>query len=130
MAGGCMPHNEIGDKVSETRLLALVRGIHSTVYIVMVAAIFFLLYAGATGYVGLWLWVAALGLLAIEAAVFAVNGLKCPLTALAVRYGAVTGYAFDTILTERTIRFTFKLFSFLMVLGLVLLALRWAGAIG
>ena len=128
MAGDCMPHNEIGDKASEARLLALVRGIHSTVYIVMVAAIFFLLYAGATGYVGLWLWV-ALGLLAIEAAVFVVNGLKCPLTALAVRYGAVTGYAFDTILTERTIRFTFKFFSFLMVLGLVLLALRWAGVL-
>lgn len=124
-----MPHNEIGDKAREARILALVRGIHSTVYIVMVAAILFLLYAGATGYVGLWLWV-ALGLLAIETAVFAVNGLKCPLTALAVRYGAATGYAFDTILTKRAIRFTFKFFSFLMVLGLVLLALRWAGALG
>ncbi len=59
-----------------------------------------------------------------------VNGLKCPLTALAVRYGATTGYAFDTILTERTIRFTFRFFSGLMVLGLVLLVLRWAGVLG
>ncbi len=128
MADGCMPRNDIEDRVREARILALVRGIHSTVYIVMVASIFFLLYAGVTGYVGLWLWV-ALGLLAIEAAVFAVNGIKCPLTALAVRYGAVTGYAFNTMLTERTIRFTFKFFSFLMVLGLVLLALRWAGVL-
>lgn len=115
--------------MSDTRILALVRGVHSAVYILMVASIFLLLYAGATGYIGLWLWV-ELGLLAVEAMVFAVNGLKCPLTARAVRYEAVTGYPFDTILTERTIRFTFRFFSFLMVLGLVLLALRWAGDLG
>jgi len=118
-----------GNTVSDARILALVRGVHSTVYILMVTAIFLLLYAGATGYVGPWLW-GALGLLAIEAAVFAGNGLKCPLTALAVRYGAITGYAFDTLLTERTIRLTFRFFSGLMVLGLVLLALRWAGVLG
>lgn len=115
--------------MSDARILALVRGVHSTVYITMVASIFLLLYAGATGYVGPWLWV-ALGLLAIEAAVFAVNGLKCPLTVLAVRYGATAGYAFDTILTERTIRYTFRFFSGLMVIGPVLLALRWAGVLG
>jgi len=115
--------------MSDARILALVRGVHSTVYILMVAAIFLLLYAGATGYVGLWLWI-ALGLLAIETAVFAVNGLKCPLTALAVRYGATTGYAFDTILTERTIRLTFRFFSGLMAIGLALLALRWASVLG
>lgn len=117
------------DKMSDARILALVRGVHSTIYIMMVASIFLLLYAGATGYLGPWLWF-ALGLLAVEAIVFAVNGLKCPLTALAVRYGATTGYAFDTILTERTIRFTFRFFSGLMVISLVLLALRWAGVLG
>lgn len=115
--------------MSDVRILALVRGVHSTVYIMMVASIFLLLYAGATGYVGLWLWV-ALGLLAVETVAFAVNGLKCPLTALAVRYGAATGYAFDTMLTERTIRYTFRFFSVLMVIGLVLLALHWAGVLG
>lgn len=93
----------------------------------MVAAIFFLLYDSATGCVGLWV---ALGLLAIKAVVFAGNGPRCPLTALAVRYGAMTGYAFDTILTEHTIRLTFRFFSFLMVLGLVLSVLRWAGIVG
>lgn len=115
--------------MSDDRLLALVRTVHTAIYLVMVAAIFVLLYAGATGYVGSWLWV-ALGLLAVETVVFVGNGLKCPLTALAVSYGAETGYAFDTFLPERVTRYTFRFFGSLMVFGLVLLALRWAGALG
>ncbi len=110
------------------RLLALVRGVHTTIYLVMVAAIFTLLYAGATGYQGLWLWV-SLGLLALETIVFLGNGMKCPLTALAVRFGAEKGYAFDTFLPERCTRLTFRIFGTLMVLGLILLGLRWAGVL-
>jgi hypothetical protein len=115
--------------MTDAGLLALVRTVHTAIYIVMVAAIFVLLYASATGYVGFWLWV-ALGLLAVETVVFVGNGLKCPLTALAVSYGAETGYAFDTFLPERVTRNTFRFFGSLMVFGLVLLALRWAGALG
>lgn len=108
--------------------LAIVRTIHTIIYLVMVASIFVLLYAGATGYVGLPLWV-SLGLLAVETLVFVGNGLKCPLTALAVSYGAEKGYAFDTFLPERFTRHTFNFFGSLMVLGLLLLALRWSGAL-
>jgi hypothetical protein len=115
--------------MSDARLLVLVRGVHTAIYIVMVVSIFVLLYAGVTGYVGPWLWV-ALGLLAVETVVFVGNGLKCPLTALAVRYGAETGYAFDTFLPERVTRHTVRFFGSLMVLGLVLLTMRWVGALG
>jgi hypothetical protein len=46
---------------------------------------------------GIVLWV-ALTLLAVETVVFMGNGMKCPLTALAMRYGAEKGNAFDTFL--------------------------------
>jgi len=110
-------------------MLALVRGGHAVVYLVMVVAILVLLYAGVTAYAGPWLWV-ALGLLAAEATVFVGNGFKCPLTALAVRYGAEKGHAFDTFLPERVTRHTFRFFGSLMVLALSLLAVRWAGLLG
>ena len=113
----------------DTRMLALVRGCHTAVYLVMVAAILVLLYAGVTGYAGPWLWT-GLGLLAAETTVFVGNGFKCPLTALAIRYGAERGYALDTFLPERITRHTFRFFGSLMVLGLMLLALRWAGGLG
>ena len=112
--------------MTNARSLALVRGIHTAIYLVMAASTFVLLYAGITGARGVWLW-AALGLLSIEVVVFAGNGMKCPLTALAVKYGARTGYVFDTFLPERATRYTFRFFGTLMVIGLILLAARWWG---
>ena len=88
-----------------------------------------LVYAGATGASGWWLW-AALGLLAIETAVFFGFGMKCPLTGMAVRYGAEKGWAFDTFLPERATRYTFRFFGTVMGVGVLLLVLRWTGVLG
>jgi len=115
--------------VTDTDMLAGIRGAHTVIYVVMAASTLSLDYAGLTGATGPWLWV-VLALLAIETVVFVGNGFRCPLTALAVRYGAEKGYAFDTFLPERVTRYTFRVFGTLMVAGLVLLALRWAGVLG
>ena len=114
--------------MNEARGLLLVRWIHTIIYVVMVAAIGILLYAGITGHTGLWFWT-ALGLLAVESIVFFGNRMRCPLTALAVRYGAEKGYAFDTLLPERVTRHTFRFFGTLTVLGLILMVLRWTGVL-
>ena len=108
--------------------LTVVRSIHTAIYIAMAGSTFVLLYAGITGAGGVWLW-AAITLLAIEVVVFVGNGMKCPLTALAVRYGAQTGHVFDTFLPERWTRYTFRFFGSIMVLGLLLVVLRWLGVI-
>ena len=108
--------------------LQLVRSAHTLIYAVMVAAIGVLLYAGVSGYAGRWLWV-SLGLLAIEAVVFFGNGMRCPLTAVAVHYGAEKGHAFDTLLPERFTRYTFRVFGSLTAIGVVLMALRWIGVL-
>ena len=108
--------------------LSIVRWGHTLIYGLMVAAIGILLYAGVTGYSGPWLWT-SLGLLAAESAVFFGNGMRCPLTALAVRYGAEKGHAFDTVLPERLTRHTFHSFGTLTAIGAALVILRWTGAI-
>jgi hypothetical protein len=114
--------------MTNTQRLALVRSIHTTIYIVMAVSTFVLLYAGIIGSQGAWLWV-ALGLLAIEVVVFAGSGMKCPLTSLAVKYGATTGHVFDTFLSERVPRNTFWFFGTIMGIGLLLLVLRLLGII-
>ena len=116
-------------RLPDRRMLALIRAVHTAIYLVMAASTLLLVYAGVTGAGGVWLW-GVLVLLAIETIVFVGNGFKCPLTAMAVRYGAEKGYAFDTFLPERVTRYTFRVFGTLMVLGLALLALRWAGVMG
>jgi len=109
--------------------LAAVRTVHTIIYLVMAGATFVLLYGGITGHEGPWLWM-ALGLLVLESAVYLANGFACPLSALARRYGATTGYVFDTFLPERATRYTFRFFGTLMAIGLALLALRWIGVLG
>jgi hypothetical protein len=109
--------------------LALIRSVHTAIYLVMAASTLALVFAGVTGASGWWLGV-VITLLAIESGVFVGNGFRCPLTALAVAYGAERGYAFDTFLPEPVTRLTFRIFGSLMILGLVLQTLRWAGLIG
>jgi hypothetical protein len=110
--------------MANARRLWLVRALHSTIYAVMVACVLAVLYAGVTGARGRWLAVAG-SLVGVESLVFAANGWKCPLTAIAVRYGAEHGGLFDTFLPERLTRHTFQVFGPLIGLGVVLLAARW-----
>ncbi|MFI4933602.1 MAG: hypothetical protein ACHP7N_03205 [Caulobacterales bacterium] len=114
--------------MSDAQRLALVRGVHTAIYLVMVAATFVVLYAGVSGARGAWLW-PALGLVSVESAVFVGGGFKCPLSALAVKYGATTGELFDTFIPERLTRYTFRVFGPLIAVGLVLLAARWLGLV-
>ena len=111
--------------MTDARRLALVRALHTAIYLVMASAVFVVLYAGITGAHGVWLWVAT-ALAGIESLVFAASGLKCPLTAIAVKYGAKTGEGefFDTFLPERVTRHTFHVFAPLMLVGVILLAIR------
>jgi hypothetical protein len=109
--------------MSDAQALALVRLVHTAIYLVVVVAIFVVLYAAITGAHGDWLWV-ALGLVSLESLVFAGCGMKCPLTAIAVKHGAGNGPLFDTFLPERFTRHTLAIFGPLIVLGLILLAAR------
>jgi hypothetical protein len=78
-------------------------------------------YAGITGATGAWLWLAA-ALVGVESAIFLGNGLKCPLTAVAAKYGA--GDAADTFLPERITRHTFRVFAPLILMAVALIAAR------
>jgi hypothetical protein len=104
--------------------LNLVRGVHTAIYVVMACSVFAVFYAGLAGAHGAWL-VVALALVAIEALVFVVSGMKCPLTAFATRYGAKPGA--DTFLPERLTRNTLAFFGPLIAVSLLLILARWSG---
>jgi hypothetical protein len=110
--------------MTNAQRLTLVRAVHTAIYLVMASAALVVLAAGITGARGPWLWV-ALALTAAESAVFAANGFKCPLTALAVKYGASMDGAWDTFFPERCTRHTFRVFGPVIVVGVALLVGRW-----
>lgn len=113
--------------MTDPQRLTLVRAIHTAIYFTMVSAIFVVLYAGVTGATGPWLWI-ALALVGAESLVFIANGLRCPLTAVAARYGGAARGVSDTYLPERITRHTFAVFGPLIVLGAGLVAWRlWSG---
>lgn len=122
------PFAAMSSRLSRRQSLALVQAVHTAIYIVMAAATFVLLYAGITGAQGPVVW-SAFGLLGAEVVFFAGNGFRCPLTTVAVKYGADSGRVGDTFLPERVTRYTFRFFGSVMGVGLLLLCLRWAGAL-
>lgn len=92
----------------------------------MAFAVFVILYAAITGASGGWLWV-ALALVGVETVVFVGNGMACPFTALAIRYGADKAGAWDTFFPERCTRHTLTVFGPLIAVGVIGLILRWIG---
>jgi hypothetical protein len=109
--------------MTEHQYLAVVRILHTVIYVVLAAAVVWILIAGLAGYRGIWLEL-ALVLTAIEGIVFVGNGMRCPLTALAKKYGAAEGWAFDTFLPERWTRYTFRFFGTLLAIGLAAIAVN------
>jgi hypothetical protein len=114
--------------VTAHQQLVWVRALHTAIYVVMACASLVLLYAGVSGAHGRWLWIAG-GLVAIESVIFATYGLRCPLTAVAARYGAAEEGVADTFLPERMTRHTFHVFGPLILLSAALIAGRcwWFG---
>jgi hypothetical protein len=108
---------------SDSQRLSLVRTVHTIIYVVLAVSIVYILVAAIAGLSSPPLFV-ALGLTAVEIVVFVSSGMKCPLTALARKYGAPKGYAFDTWLPEVIARYTFWIFGLLLAVGLGLLVLR------
>jgi hypothetical protein len=112
--------------MSESTKLRVVMSIHTVIYLTMVVAVFYILYAGMSKNHGSLLDV-SLGLLAIEGAVLSASGMRCPLTALARRYGSQGGYVGDSLIPERYSRHTFRVFGTILFTGLFLLALNHLG---
>ncbi len=106
--------------------LKWVRLVHTAIYITMAAATIFILSCGITGWQP-WPLPYAVGLLLIESGVFVGNGFKCPLTKMAVKYGAETGHVGDTFLPVKVTQYTFRVFGTMLIVGLALVAWRMVG---
>jgi hypothetical protein len=79
------------------RRLALIRGVHTAAWFTIEACVGYLLWSGATGRSDRRA-AAAAAVVGGESLVFAANGFRCPMTALAVAAGASSGSVTDIYL--------------------------------
>jgi hypothetical protein len=107
------------DEVEQGLKLRIVKSTHTLIYVVMASATLYVFYCGLAGRHDSYLAV-AIGLVLLEGAVFLGNGMRCPLTELAQRYGDTKGYVGDTLFPEACTRYTFRIFGSLFAIGLVL----------
>jgi hypothetical protein len=81
-----------------------------SIYLVSATVSFVVLFAALTDRHGLW-FSAALSLVSLEMVIFIAAGMKCSLTALAVKYGASSARPADTFLPETPTRHTLAVFG-------------------
>lgn len=101
--------------------LAIVKVAHTVIYMTMASATLYVFYCGLSGRRDQVLVVAA-ALVGFEALVFLGNGMRCPLTVLAQKYGDLKGHVGDTFFPEACTRYTFRVFGSLYASGLILIA--------
>jgi hypothetical protein len=103
--------------------LRALKAIHTVIYLMMVVAILYTLYAGITKTHSNLLDI-SLGLLTGEGTIFFGRGMRCPLTTLAKEYGDPTGYVGDILLPEWFTKFKFRFFGAILLMGLLLLTVN------
>jgi hypothetical protein len=81
----------------EARRLAVIRGVHTAVWFSIEFCVGYLLWSGATGRSDRRA-AAAAAVVGGECLVFAADGFRCPLTAMAVAAGAASGSVTDIYL--------------------------------
>lgn len=104
-------------------MLTAVKLLHTLVWAIMAAAVFYVLFCGLTGAGGRLLWL-SVGLILLETAVLLFNGWRCPLTGMAALYTSPSGDNFDIYLPAWLARHNKTIFGGLFLLGLALVAVR------
>ncbi|QYK54430.1 MAG: hypothetical protein KF824_05910 [Fimbriimonadaceae bacterium] len=114
---------------SDSHKLFAIRAFHTLIYIILACSVLFILYCGVTGLSGAILGI-ALGLTLAECAIFVGFGFKCPLSAIALKYGAEEQNFSDLFLPRWLAHYTPAIFGTLLVVGLALIALRFLQTLG
>lgn len=103
---------------NQTKLI-LVKAVHSVIWVIMVAADFYILYAGITRTKSTVLCF-AIALLGIESLVLLLNNWVCPLTPMAMKYTSDRSANFGIYLPPFIAKYNKAIFGTVFIVGLLL----------
>jgi hypothetical protein len=107
---------------NKTKLI-LLKLIHTAIWLIMAAAILYVLYAGIFNRVGALVWV-CVGLIFVEGAVLLICKWRCPLTLLSHKYTDNRQVGVDIYLPAWLAKHNKLIFTTLFVIGLALVLWR------
>jgi hypothetical protein len=107
-----------------TSKVFILRVVHSVIFWIMVACLLYILYCAVARRYD-WTLVVALGFIFVEGVALAVNRFRCPLTALAERWGAGHGAITDMFLPGWLASNTFKVSTVVFILEVIGLAVGY-----
>src|SRR5688572_16874476 len=108
---------------SETKLV-LVKSIHSSIWLIMVAMIVFILWCGITSTISIYTWLSISAVIGESLVLLLFKG-SCPLTIVARKYSDSTKENFDIYLPNWLAKYNKQIFGTLFLLGLVLVLLQY-----
>ena len=103
--------------------LLLIKLLHTAVWLFFVSMIGYVLYSGLANAVSGYTWI-AIGMVIVEGLILLLFSLRCPLTILVRRYSDSDRANFDIFLPDWLARYNKRLFTFLYIVGLLIVAYR------
>jgi len=105
--------------------LILIKLIHTAIWCVMVAAVFYIIYAGIFDRVSILVWL-CIGLIMLECLILLICKWRCPLTLLGRKYTDNPEIGFDIFLPQWLAKHNKVIFSALFIIGVALVLWRVA----
>lgn len=106
----------------ESKLFAI-KLIHTFIWVIFVAVIFYVVYSGVTDRLTTYTWI-GIGLVIGEGLVLLLFKMSCPLTVMARNYSNSQKDNFDIFLPNWLARYNKLIFTTIFMLGLILVLYR------
>ena len=109
--------------MNQTYILLIIKLIHTLIWVLFVAVIFYILCSGITNNVNTYTWV-GIGLIIGEGLVLLIFKMSCPLTVIAIKYSDSKKDNFDIFLPNWLAKYNKHIFTTIFVIGLIIVVLR------
>jgi len=109
--------------MNNTHKLLLIKILHTIIWVLFVAVIFYIVYSGLTDSVTTYTWI-GIGVILGEGLVLLLFKMYCPLTVIARKYSDSQKDNFDIFLPNWLAKYNKLIFTSIYILGVILVLYR------
>jgi hypothetical protein len=106
--------------------LFFIKLVHTIIWLFYVCVIFYILYAGITGRINYYVWI-AIGLVVLEGFILLLFKWRCPLTVIGYKYTENPEVGFDIFIPKRLAKNNKLIFTTIFAFGVIIVLYRVLG---